>query len=87
MIELLGLGTCLISVAYPVRLHVPLIPNIHYVAVSKDLSDLRDACTYYLANAEEREQIAMNGRSLFDTSLHCDHLAGYYIKTILERLG
>lgn len=83
--EFLGLGTCLISPRYPTMLHQPLTPGVHYVAIADDLSDLLDVCRYYLSHEEERATIARAGRDFFDQYLHCDHLAAYYLRTLLDR--
>jgi glycosyl transferase family 1 len=85
--EFLGLGSCLIAPRYATSLPVPLEPNVHYVAVEHDLSDLLDACRHYLSHDEEREKIANAGREYFQRYLHCDQLAGYYVKSMLERLA
>jgi hypothetical protein len=82
--EFLGLGSCLIAPRYPVALHVPLVPNKHYVALADDLSDLVESCRYYLSHDEERESIANAGREYFDRYLHCDQLATYYVRRILQ---
>ena len=85
--EFLGIGTCLVSPRYPTRLPVLLEPAVHYVDIADDLSDLLDACRYYAAHDEERERIARAGQHYFEKYLHCDQLASYYIRTILDRLG
>ncbi|MEO6211048.1 MAG: glycosyltransferase [Gemmatimonadaceae bacterium] len=85
--EFLGLGTCLISPRYATSLHVPLIPGVHYVAIEDDLGDLLEKCRYYLAHEEERARIARAGRDYFDRYLHRDHLATYYLRAMLDRLG
>ena len=85
--EFLGLGSCMISIRFTTSLHVPLEPGVHYVEVADDLSNLIERCRHYLANDEEREQIARNGSELFDRYVHCDQLAAYYLRTIIDRLG
>lgn len=85
--EFLGLGSCLIAPQYPAALPVDLEAGVHYVAVMQDLSDLLEACRYYLAHDEEREQIARAGSSYFDRYLHCEQLGSYYLRSILDRLG
>ena len=85
--EFLGLGTCMVSVRYTTALHVPLEAGVHYVAIEDDLSDLVDKCRHYLRNDEERERIAKAGQDFFDRYLHCDQLASYYVRSILDRLG
>jgi hypothetical protein len=84
--EFLGLGSCMISVRFATALHVPLEPGVHYVEIADDLSDLVDKCRHYLANDEERERIAKSGQNYFDRNLHCDQLASYYVRNILDRL-
>jgi len=85
--EFLGLGSCMISLRFTTELHVPLEAGIHYVEVADDLSDLIDKCHYYLRNDKEREKIANAGRDFFDRYLHCDEMAGYYVRSMLDRLG
>ena len=87
MSEFLGIGTCLISPRYATRLPVAIELGVHYVEIAHDLSDLLDACRYYIAHDDEREAIARAGQRYFDKYLHCDQLASYYIRTILDRLG
>jgi glycosyl transferase family 1 len=85
--EFLGLGSCMISVRFPLALHVPLVPGVHYVTFADDLSDLVDVCRYYIQHEDERERIAAAGCEYFERYLHFDQLAGYYVTTILNRLG
>jgi hypothetical protein len=85
--EFLGIGSCMISVRHATALHVPIEAGSHYVEISSDLSDLVDKCRYYIHNDEERERIASAGRDYFDRYLHCDQLASYYVRTILDRLA
>jgi hypothetical protein len=85
--EFLGLGSCMVSVRFTTALHVPLEAGVHYVEIADDLTNLVDKCRYYLRNDEEREKIAKAGQDYFDRNLHCDQLASYYIRNILDRLG
>jgi hypothetical protein len=85
--EFLGLGTCLISPRYPTMLHQPLVPGVHYITIADDLSDLLEKCRYYLAHEDERASIAKAGQEYFDRYLHCDQVASYFLRTVLDRLG
>ncbi|MBK5189843.1 MAG: glycosyltransferase family 1 protein, partial [Gemmatimonadaceae bacterium] len=85
--EFLGLGTCLVSPRYATRLHERLVPGVHYVEIADDLSDLLDVCRYYLAHEEERAKIASAGQEFFERYLHCDHMASYYARNMIDRLG
>jgi len=87
VVEFLGLGCCMLTPRYPTALHVPLEPGVHYVAIARDMSDLLDVCRYYLAHDDERERIARAGRDFFDRYLHCEQIASYYLRMILNRLG
>lgn len=85
--EILGLGACLVAPVYATSLHEPLVPGVHYAPIAHDLSDLLDVCHYYLAHEDERAEIARAGREYFDTYLHADHLARYYLRTLLDGVG
>jgi len=85
--EFLGLGSCMVSVRLTTALHVSLEAGTDYVEIAEDLSDLIDTCRYYLRNNHERERIAKAGQDFFDRNLHCDQLASYYVRCILDRLG
>jgi hypothetical protein len=85
--EFLGIGTCMVSVRHATVLHQPLEAGVHYVEVAPDLEDLVERCRYYAAHDAEREAIAAAARDYFDRYLHCDQLAGYYLRTILDRLS
>lgn len=85
--ESLGLGSCLMAPRYITALHRKLEPGVHYVAIANDLSDLLDRCRYYLSHDAERETIARAGRDFFDRYLHADHLAAYYLRAMIDRLG
>lgn len=85
--EFLGLGCCMLAPRYPTSMHVPLEPGVHYVAIARDMSDLLDVCRYYLAHDDARERIACAGRDFFDRYLHCEQIASYYLRTMLDRFG
>lgn len=85
--EFLGLGTCMISPRFVTELNVQLEAGVHYVSIADDMSDLLEACRYYLAHDDEREKIAKAGQEVFDHYLHCDHLGAYYVRSILDRPG
>jgi hypothetical protein len=85
--EFLGLGTCLVAPRYSTALHASLEPGVHYVQIADDLSDLLSVCRYYLAHEKERATIAKAGRDFFDRYLHSDHLAAYYLRALLDRVG
>lgn len=86
VIEFLGVETCMVSPPFETRLHVPIVPGVHFVEVAPDLSTLVDACRYYLANPDERRTISVAGRQLFEKHLHADHLAEYMLTEIFARL-
>jgi hypothetical protein len=85
--EILGLGACLVAPIYATALHEPLVPGVHYAPIAPDLSDLLEVCRYYLAHERERAEIARAGREYFDRYLHADHLAAYYVRTLLDGVG
>ena len=85
--EFLGIGSCMVSLRRSTILHVPLEAGIHYVEIADDLSDLVEKCRYYIHRDVERETIARAGSDYFERFLHCDQLAAYYVRNILQRLG
>jgi hypothetical protein len=85
--EFLGIGSCMVSIRHATILHRPLEAGVHYVEVAQGLDDLLDQCRYYAAHDAEREGIAAAGTDFFDRFVHCDQLAGYYLRTILDRLS
>lgn len=42
-----------------------LVPNVHYVSIRPDLTDLLDVCEYYLMNPDKAQAIADNGYNWF----------------------
>jgi glycosyl transferase family 1 len=85
LVEYLAVGSCVVSYPHRARLHVPLVDGEHVAYVNEDLSDLVDLCDHYLRNPDERERLAANAQSYFDTYLHRDQLAAYHLHEILEQ--
>lgn len=85
--EFLGLGTLLLAPRYRVAMPVPLEPGVHYAAIADDLSDLVEVSRHYLKDEPARRALAQAGADYFDRYLHCDQLAGYYLRTLLDCFG
>jgi hypothetical protein len=87
LIDYLAVGACVVAPRPPTELHVPLVDREHIVYASEDLSDLVDLCERYVEDDEERERIARNAGDFFDRNLDRGQIAGYYLRTALDRLG
>jgi len=68
-------------------MHVGLEDRKHLVYTGDDLSDLVPLRDYYLEHSAEREQISDNARKYFDSYLHREQLAAYYLNQCLTRLA
>ncbi len=86
LMNYLAIGTCVIAYPHRTELTAPLINRKHIVYMKEDFSDLVELCEYYLENANEREEIALNSRRFFDLYLHKDNLVKYYLRNCLDRL-
>ena len=84
LIDYLAIGTCIIGPPHASQLHVPLEDRVHLVYCKPDYSDLEELCTHYLEHAERRESLVRNSRRFFDTYLHRDQLAAYYLTKCLR---
>jgi hypothetical protein len=86
LINYLAIGACVIGPRHGNELHVPLVDRKHIAFAKDDLSDLVDLCAYYLENDEAREEMCRQSRLYFETYLHRDNLAAYYLRTMLDHL-
>jgi len=86
LVDYFAVGACVIGPRHEALLHVPLEDRKHIVYTKDDLSDLVPLCAYYLEHDEERKAIGRNAREYFDSYLHRDQLARYYLHHILRHL-
>ena len=84
LVDYLAIGTCIIGPPHASRLHVPLEDRVHLVYCKPDYSDLEELCTYYLEHSDHRDSLVRNSRRFFDTYLHRDQLAAYYLNKCLR---
>ena len=82
--RLYGRGECVIAARHRNTLPVPLVEGKHIVYVKDDFSDLVDLCRFYLQNDDAREALRSNSRAYFDSYLHRDQLAAYYLHSCLQ---
>ena len=66
---------------------MPLVHGENVVHAAEDLSDLVELCEHYVRDDEARERVAANAREFFDRYLDRRQLAGWYLRSALERLA
>ncbi len=82
--DYMAVGSCVIAARHRNTLPVPLVEGKHIVYVKDDFSDLVDLCRFYLQNDDAREALRRNSRAYFDSYLHRDQLAAYYLHSCLK---
>jgi hypothetical protein len=87
LVDYLSIGSCIISYPHEATFHLPLTPGKHIVYCRTDFSDLVELCQYYLGHEQERRAMVQASREYFDTYLHKDCIAAYYLECISSRLG
>ena len=82
----LGMGCVILLVDSQWRLwfsHL-LIPNVHFVPVKSDLSDLFDKIRWCRAHDDECQRIAMNAKSFYDEHLCRESVLDYLQNTLVQ---
>jgi len=79
LLDYLAVGSCVIAAPHSAKLHVPLLDRVHIVYCEPDYSDLEQLCVYYLTHPDERAALVQRSRIFFDSYLHRDQLAAYYL--------
>lgn len=87
LVDYLAIGACVIGPPHQSQLHVPLQDRVHLVYCKPDYSDLESLCSYYLQHPEERDALVTSSRAYFDSFLHRDQLAAYYLSACLRLLA
>ena len=84
LVDYMAVGSCVIAARHRTTLPVPLVEGKHIVYMKDDFSDLVDLCRFYLQNDDARETLRRNSRAYFDSYLHRDQLAAYYLHCCLK---
>lgn len=87
MVELLAVGSCIVGPPHTNRMQVPFVDRVHVAYCRPDYSDLEEVCMYYLENEDKARELVRNSREFFDTYLHRDQLAMYYLYHCLKALA
>jgi hypothetical protein len=87
LVDYLAIGACVIAPKHDTMLHAELRDREHIVYCRKDLGDLTELCAEYVENEAMRTRIGENAARFFDEHLHPRQLAGYYLRTLDERLA
>lgn len=87
--ELLGLGVCVISPPIPILLpwNKELIPNVHYIAIKHNFSDLIEKINWCKSHKEKCTKIGHNAKKLFDTSFTPERTWEWILKCTNEFYG
>jgi hypothetical protein len=82
----LNTGSCILLVKskYEMWFHNMLEPNIHYIPVKEDLSDLIDTIKWCRANDEKCSTIASNARIFYQKYLQKDGILDYLQQLIIN---
>lgn len=86
LIDYLSVGACIVGPRHGTMLPVPLEDGKHIAFTKPDLSDLVSLCRHYLEHPVEREAMRRNSREYFDSYLHREQLAAYYLSAFEQRL-
>jgi hypothetical protein len=57
-----------------------LLPNVHYIPVKKDLSDLQEKIIWARNNDEKAHEIALNANAVVNQWMTPEHMYCYYAK-------
>jgi hypothetical protein len=87
MIDLLAIGSCIVGPPHTNQMQVPFENGVHVAYCREDYSDLIEVCRHYLDHEAEARKLVVQSRSFFDTYLHRDQLAAYYIHQCLKHLS
>jgi hypothetical protein len=87
LVDYMSIGSCIVAYPHQASLYPPLVPGRHIVYCRPDFSDLVEVCHYYLTHEQERQAMIDASREYFDTHLHKDSIASYYLEQIATQLG
>ena len=86
LVDYLSIGSCIVAYPHETTFHPALVDGKHIAYCRPDLSDLVDICHYYLTHDRERQSMIAASREFFDTHLHKDCIAAYYLECLAARL-
>jgi hypothetical protein len=86
LVDYLSIGSCIVAYPHETTFHPALVDGKHIAYCRPDLSDLVDLCQYYLTHDRERRDMIKASRDFFDTNLHKDCIAAYYLECLGTRL-
>jgi hypothetical protein len=87
LVDYMAIGACIVAYPHEATLYPPLVPGKHIVFCRADFADLVEICTYYLTHDRERKAMVQASRQYFDSFLHKDCIAAYYLECIANELG
>ncbi len=87
LLDYFAVGACVVGPRPRTELHIPPVDRVHIRYTRDDLSDLVDLCAYYVEHEDAREAMCRQARAFFDSYLHMDRLAAYYLSRIATALG
>jgi hypothetical protein len=87
MIDLLAIGSCIVGPPHTNQMQVPFVDGTHVAYCKSDYSDIISVCRRYLDDEVKRRDLVRQSREFFDTYLHRDQLASYYIHCCLKLFG
>lgn len=86
LVDYLAVGACIVAPRHATIMHAELVDRKHIIYCRDDLEDLVDLCAHYVEDDQAREATGANAATFFDEHLQPQQLAGYYLRTLDERL-
>ncbi len=84
--DYLAVGACIVGPRHTCQFQYPLVEGEHVAYCKDDFSDLENVCERYLRNDADRKRLIRNSRAFFDSYLHRDQVATYYLHHCLRLL-
>jgi len=81
---------CEVAVMMPaqnIREQEELVPNVHYIELRQDHSDVVEKAEYYLSHDDERKEIAYQGRLWYERNVSDQARAKYIYKQCLRMIA
>lgn len=86
-IDLLAVGSCIVGPPHTNRLLGTLEDGVHVAYCRPDYADLEEVCAALLRDEERRRSLIVNSRRCFDSFVHRDQQASWWVNQILQRLA